>query len=168
MYNVLVEFGIPMKLVRLIKMFLNEMYSRVWVCKNLSDMFPVGNGLKHGDALSPLLFNFALEYAIRTVQVSQDGLKFNGTQQLLVYTNDVTILGGSICTIKKNAEPLVVASKENGLEVNADRLSTWSCLKTRMQEVSHNIEIDNSAFEKGGRVHIFGNNNKSKLYSGRN
>ena len=59
--NILVEFGIPLKLVRLIKMCLAETYSRVRVDKNLSDMFPLGNCLKQGDVLSPLLSNFALE-----------------------------------------------------------------------------------------------------------
>ena len=63
LYNILIEFGIPKKLVTLIKMCLTETYSRVRVGKNLSEMFPIRNGLKQGDALSPLLFNFALEYA---------------------------------------------------------------------------------------------------------
>jgi len=65
LYNVLIEYGIPMKLV----MRLTEMYNRVRVGKNLFDMIPIRNGLKQGDILSPLLFNFALDYAIRMVQV---------------------------------------------------------------------------------------------------
>jgi len=58
-----------MKLIRLIRMCLNETYSRVRIGKHLSEMFPVENGLKQGDALSPLLFNIALLYAIRRIQV---------------------------------------------------------------------------------------------------
>jgi hypothetical protein len=73
LYNILFEFSIPMKLVRLIKMCLTKMYSRVRVGKNLSDMFPMRNGLKQ-DALMPLLFSFTLEYAMRRVQVNHDDL----------------------------------------------------------------------------------------------
>jgi hypothetical protein len=79
------------------------------------------NGLKQGDALSSLLFNFALGYAIRRVQVNQDGLKLNGTHHLLVYADDVNILGGSVHTVKENGEALVVAGKEIGREAYADK-----------------------------------------------
>jgi len=75
LFNVLIEFGISMKLLRLIKMCLNETSSRVWEGKHLPDKFPLRNGLKKGVALSPFLLNFALGYAIRIVQVNQDGLK---------------------------------------------------------------------------------------------
>jgi hypothetical protein len=63
-------------------------------------MIPSKNGLKKGDALSPLLFSFALEYAIRRAYVNQDGLKLNGTYHL-GYADDVNILGGSVHTINK-------------------------------------------------------------------
>ena len=62
-----------------------------------------------------------MEYAIRRVQVNQDGLKLIGTHQLLAYDDDVNISGGSVHTIKKNAEALVAATKETGLEVNAHK-----------------------------------------------
>jgi len=68
-----------------------------------------------------LLFSFVFEYAIRRVQAHQGGLKLNGTHQVLVYADDIIILKGNVHTIKKKAEALVVASKETGLEVNADK-----------------------------------------------
>jgi len=74
LHNVLTEFGIPMKLIGLMKMCLTETYSRVRVGRHLSDMFAIENGLQQGAVLSPLFFIFVLEYAIKWVPVKQDGL----------------------------------------------------------------------------------------------
>jgi hypothetical protein len=106
LYNILTEFQVPMELVRLIKTCINETYSKAHIGKYLSDKFPIQNGLKHGDALLPLLFNFALEYAIRKFQDIQMGLNLNGTHLLLVYAGDVNLLGGNIDTTKKNTQKL--------------------------------------------------------------
>jgi hypothetical protein len=76
----------------------------------LADNFPIQNGLKQGDASSLLLLNFALEFAIRKVHENQVGLKLNETHQLLLYADDVNLLGDNLDTIKKNTETLTDVS----------------------------------------------------------
>jgi hypothetical protein len=68
----------------------------------LSHTFPIQNGLKQGDALSTLLFNFDFEYAIRKVQENEVGLELNGTHQLLIYADVVSLLDDSVNTITEN------------------------------------------------------------------
>ena len=71
-----------------------------------------------------MLFNSALEHAIRNVQVNQEGQTLNGTHQLLINVDNVNILGGSVHTIQENEEALVVASNEIGPAVNAHKTKT--------------------------------------------
>jgi len=111
-------------------------------------MFPIRNGLKQVGSLLPLLFNFALEYTIRRVQVNQDGLKLNGSHQLLVYADNVNMLEGNVHTVKENAEALVVASKESGLEVNADKTKYMVMSRDQNARPSQSMKIDNSSFER--------------------
>jgi len=161
LYNILIEFGIPMKLLKLIKMCLTETYSRIQVGNNLSDISTIRNGLKQGDALPPLIFNFALEYAIRRVQLNQDGLKLSGTQQLLVYADDFNILVESAHTVKENAEALLVASKTTGPKVNAGKTKYMVMSGDKNAGRSYSIKIDNRSFERMEEL-------RSKFYSGRN
>ena len=113
----------------------------------MSDVFPIRNGFKQGDALLPLLFNFALKYAIRRVQVIKDGLKLNGTHQLLVYAEDVNILGGSTHIMKENEEALVIAGKETETEVKASKIKYMVMSRDQNTGRNHNIKIDSSSFE---------------------
>jgi hypothetical protein len=102
--------------------------------------------LKKGDALMPLLFNFSLEYTIRRVQVNQDSLKLNGTHQILVYGDDVNILGGSVHTMEKNTDPLVVASNGTGLEENADKSQYMTRSPDQNAEPNHTKKTDDNRF----------------------
>jgi len=146
LYNILIAFCVPMKIARLIKMCLTETCSRVRVGNNFSDMFLTRNGLKQGDAISTLLFIFALVHVIRRVQVNQDALKLNGTHQLLVYADDVNILGRRLRTVKKNTKPLVVASMQNGPEANGEKIKYLIIFSDLNGGKRHDINLGNASF----------------------
>jgi hypothetical protein len=148
LYNILIEFGIPRKLVGLIKICLNETYIRVRTGKNLSNKVTIEKGLKQGDALSPLLFNFALEYAIRRVQENQEGLILNGTHQILAYVDDVNIVGENIRHYTENTKILFEATKEVGLEMNPEKKTKYMLVsKCQKAGQRQSIKIVNRSFE---------------------
>jgi hypothetical protein len=124
----------------------NETYSRDGTGKQLRDMFPFKNGFKQGDALSPLLFNFVLEHAIRRVQANKDDLKLSGTHQFLVYADVVNAVGGRVHTIKKNMEALLVASKETGLQIHVDMTLFMVMSRDQIAGQNHNAKTVNKSF----------------------
>ncbi|KAJ4440533.1 hypothetical protein ANN_08674 [Periplaneta americana] len=119
LYDILIEFGIPKKLVRLIKMCLSETYSRV-----------------------------RIEYVIRKVEDNRQGLELSGLHQLLVYADDVNMLGENTQTIRENTEILLEASKAIGLEVNPEK--TKYMIMSRDQNIVRNgtIKVGDLSFDE--------------------
>jgi hypothetical protein len=142
----------------------------------LSDTFPIQNGPKQADALSPLLFNFALQHATIKVQENQVGLKLNGTHHLLVYADDVNLLGDNTNIIKKNTGALTDMSKDVGLEVNTEKTKYVLIPHHQNSQQNHNIKMANKTFKNVAKIKYQGisvtNQNlihkkiKSRWYSG--
>ena len=81
-------------------------------------------------------------------------MKLSGTHQLLAYADDVTIVRGSIHTVKENAEALVVATKEIGLKVNADKTKYMVMSREQTAGLSHIMKVDNSSIERVEELNI--------------
>jgi len=130
--SILVQFGIPKKLVQLVRIFLSDPISRVRIGNNMSNSFKIRSGLKQDDPLSALPFNFALEYAILKIKEHKKLLSLNDLNQLSVYAKDLYLIGEDIDVLRSNINVLVQACDEIDPQVNTD--------KTKYMIISRNTE----------------------------
>jgi hypothetical protein len=165
LYNIVIEFGIPRKLVVPIKICLNETCCTIRITKNLSEKSNVVNGLKQGHTLSQSQLCFGICH--QEVQENQEGLILNEVHQFLAYADNVNIVGENVGTIqKKNTKAILDASKEVGLEENPEK--TTYMLVSRCQKAGQrqSIKTVNSFFEDVAKLKYFGNKtNRSQMHS---
>lgn len=117
----LLEFGVPRKLVRLVRMTLEGTRCAVKVQGETTDAFGVCNGLRQGDPEAPGLFNLCLEGAMRAIRTNPGGTIYHRMTQHLAYADDVEIVARSIAALSGAFQEFEGAARERGLRVNEQK-----------------------------------------------
>jgi hypothetical protein len=139
------EFGFPKKLINLTKLAMEGVKYQVRVDNIMSETFSVETGLKQGVAFSPLLFNIALEKAVRVLQNEARGLNVDEHQiKVLGFTDDLNILGDSLDDTVRATEILERAAERIGLHINTDKTKLMELLS---REISPDV-METIPYEK--------------------
>lgn len=134
------KFGIPLKLVKMVKTCIEESRCKIKFVSNYSEEFETKVGLKQGYALSPILFNVALEEVVRKVQEKANGVIFNGQMHaVLAYADEIVILGSNEEDIKTTTEQLITRAMNMGLMI---------VQRGNQLHQNRSLNIENYCFEK--------------------
>jgi hypothetical protein len=143
------EVGIPKKLIDLTKMCMENTQYQMRVDNTLSNALEVNNGLKQGDALSPMLFNLVLEKTIRKIQKETTGITIGERKiQVLGFTDDLNILGNSLNDTKRAAQVLEQAASKVGLKINKEKTKIMKLLENEENEENTDDDDEAIGFEK--------------------
>lgn len=154
----MLDFEIHPKLVRLVGCTMQGTRCQVKVDRELTSGIEVSQGLKQGDGLAPMLFNLALEYAMRRARADTRATFMEKSVQITGYADDLNILGRSIITIKEAFNNLEEAAKEVGLTVNEHKTKLVVQCKKRKSRIGQNITIGNYNFEVVNNFTYLGSN----------
>jgi sorting nexin-29 len=159
LWTALRNFEIPEKLVRMIEICNSYTYCRVRYQGELSLQFEVQSGLKQSDAMSPVLFNLALEQVMRDMSVCHE-MELNGKNVMLAYAGDIVILGDKESDIVKAAEKLIEASNRMNLTINEEK--TKYLIMTRRSVDKTALKVGPYSFEQVDEFKYLGVNINTK------
>ncbi|XP_060518453.1 uncharacterized protein LOC132697176 [Cylas formicarius] len=145
LWEVMEELGFPKKLIRLTQICINGAKNKVRIGQELSDIFEVNNGLKQGDAISPLLFNISLEYVVRKAEIKAPMTMFrnNGPKLLLAFADDVDVIGSSRLNVKETFTNFEKQALNMGLKINEGKTKYMYTTRNnqRRDRVGQNITM---------------------------
>jgi len=144
LWEALKTFGIPLKIIKMVQLCNSETYSKVKLGNEVSMAFEIKSGLRQGDAMSPILFNMALESVVREMSNGDAWSPHRGL--LLAYADDIIITGNTRTEVQMNLKKLMKASKNMGLLVNEEKTKYMAI--TRRSEDSSNLKVENKEFEQ--------------------
>lgn len=141
------DLGIPQKLIRLIQATMSDTKGQVRINGGFSDTFEISQGLKQGDGLAPMLFNLALERAIRDARMEVKSTLLHRTTQLIGYADDLNIAGRNLATIKKTFLRLEESSGKIGLRINEEKTKVMVQSRHKRDYIGQNMECGRFNFE---------------------
>ena len=149
LWDAMVELGIPKKLIKLTSICVNGSRSRVKVGEILSDSFEVSGGLKQGDSLSPMLFNIALEKAIRAAELTTEVFGIDGPRVLLAFADDIDVVGNTVIMVKELFNKIEGQAEVMGLKINEDKTKYMYVGKgMRRDRIGQNVTMGEYNFER--------------------
>lgn len=162
LFNALIGFRVPSKLIRLVRMTLKNSNAKVLVSGKVSHEFPITSGVRQGDALSATLFNLALHDVIRKLDINGDIL--HSTSQICAYADDVCLIARSLRTLKENFKTLKEESEKMGLQVNEGK-TKYMCISADNTRTVHHFEEEGYKFESVASFTYLGAdvNNENKI-----
>jgi len=147
LFEILEEFGIPAKLIRLIKATLTDTKCKILIQNLISDSFSIETGLRQGDGLSTILFNFALEKVIRALSINWKGTIFSTSKQITAFADDADLLGRGVLAVKESFMEMDTEAKKVGLQVSEDKTKYLTLDRKEGSRVGQNITMDEYNFE---------------------
>ncbi|KAI5718547.1 hypothetical protein M8J77_022853 [Diaphorina citri] len=148
LWNIMKDFQIPAKLIRMCQVCMDENVSQVLINNQYSDPFSNRTGLRQGDGLSPLLFNLALEMVARKMRMAPAGIHLGDRHKIFAYADDIVLAGENELELRRLLVELVEAAARVGLTINQKKTKYLVLQRGQIREPQQFLRIGQYNFER--------------------